>query len=337
MNSFEHTNNENVTGKRLDIQPRLSLPIRRAAWYVEPAVGVRHTMYRLDNTAADANDSPGRTTPVASIDAGSFFDRNTHWGDTDLVQTLEPRLFYLYVPYKNQDDIPVFDTGDYDFNFWTLFQENRFTGPDRMGDANQLALALTSRMLVPDSGRELFRASLGSLLYFRDRDVTLPDQPVETDDSSDLIGEFTVNLGRNWNADADVQWNPHNSQTDRNDYRLQYRAGPRQLVNLSYRRRRDSQEQADLSFLWPLGRSWHMVGRWYYSMDANETLEAIAGLGYESCCWAARLVGRSYTNSDQNNHNTEVFFQMELKGLGRLGSRVDDVLDRGILGYQPGF
>ena len=334
LNSFDHSDSDNVTGKRFDIQPRVSLPIRKAAWYVEPAVSIRHTLYDLDNVATGANDSPDRTTPVVSIDAGSFFERNTRWGNTDLVQTLEPRLFYLYVPDKNQDDIPVFDTGDYDFNYWTLFQENRFTGPDRMGDANQAALALTTRILHPDSGKQLLSASLGSLIYFRDRKVTLPGEPIETDDSSDLIGELTMNLGKHWNADAEVQWNPHDSQTDRNDYRLQYKAGQRQLVNVSYRRRRDSQEQADLSFLWPLGPSWHMVGRWYYSLDDNETIEAIAGLGYESCCWGAQLVGRSFINNDEDDRNTAVFFQVELKGLGTLGTRVDAVLERGILGYS---
>jgi LPS-assembly protein len=333
LNSFDHSDGDNVTGKRFDIQPRVSLPIRKAAWYIEPAVSVRHTSYDLDNTAKGADDSPDRTTPVVSIDAGSFFERNTRWGNSDLVQTLEPRLFYLYVPKKDQDDIPVFDTGDYDFNYWTLFQENRFTGPDRMGDANQVAVALTSRILDPGSGKQIFSASLGSLLYFRDRDVTLPGERVETDDSSDLIGEITMNIGNHWNADAEVHWNPHDSQTNRNDYRLQYKTGPRQLVNLSYRRRRDSQEQADLSFLWPLGQSWHMVGRWYYSLDDNETIEAIAGLGYESCCWGAQLVGRSFINNDEDDRNTAIFFQVELKGLGTIGAKVDDVLERGILGY----
>ena len=332
--SFDHSDGNKVTGKRYDIQPRVSLPVRRAAWYVEPAISVRHTVYDLDNGATGGNDSLERTTPVVSFDAGSFFERNIDWGQAELIQTLEPRVFYLYVPEKNQDDIPVFDTGNYDFNYWTLFQENRFTGPDRMGDANQAAVALTTRILDPVNGKQLLSASLGSLIYFRDRDVTLPGEPVARDNSSDLISEITVNLGKYWNANAEIQWNPHDSQTDRNDFRLQYKAGQRQLVNASYRRRRDSQEQADLSFLWPVSPSWHMVGRWYYSLDQNETIEAIAGLGYESCCWGAQLVGRSYINNAEEDRNTAIFLQLELKGLGTVGSSVDDVLERGILGYQ---
>ncbi len=334
LNSFDHSDGDKVTGKRLDIQPRVSLPVRRAAWYVEPAIGIRHTLYDLDRDATGGDDSPSRTTPIVSVDAGSFFERNMDWGEAELIQTLEPRLFYLYVPEKNQDDLPVFDTGNYDFNYWTLFQENRFTGPDRMGDANQAALALTTRILDPGNGKQLLSASLGSLIYFRDRKVTLPGETVESDDSSDLIGEITMNLGKYWNANAELQWNPHDSQTDRNDYRLQYKAGQRQLINASYRRRRGSQEQADLSFLWPVNQSWHMVGRWYYSLDQNETIEAIAGLGYESCCWGARLVGRNYINNNDEGRNTAVFLQLELKGLGTLGGSVDDVLERGILGYR---
>ena len=148
------------------------------------------------------------------------------------MQTLEPRLFYLYVPFDNQDDIPVFDTGEYDFNYWTLFRENRFSGPDRMGDANQLALALTSRFLNPASGIQQLSVSVGSLLYFRDRKVTLPGEPVETSTSSSIIGELTLGLTRDWSARAETQWSPSESQSELNSVHLQYRKGARQLVNL---------------------------------------------------------------------------------------------------------
>ena len=333
-NYFTHTVDDFVKGTRIDVQPRISLPVNRAAWYIDPAVSLRHTTYNLDNVADGDDDNPSRTTPVVSFDAGTFFERSSHWGQTDFVQTLEPRLFYLYVPDKNQDDIPVFDTGDYDFNFWTLFRENRFSGPDRMGDANQLALALTTRFLDPDNGVQRFSASLGSLFYFRDREVTLPGEPVETDDSSNIIGEVTLNLARNWLAKSELQWNPHDSQTARSDQHLQYRAGPRKLVNLAYRYRDGIQEQTDVSFLWPLSQSWHLVGRWYYSLDDKTTIETLGGLGYESCCWGAQIVGRSYINNDSDSRNTAVFFQLELKGLGKLGKKVDSALEHGILGYE---
>jgi LPS-assembly protein len=332
-NKFKHSGNVLVEGNRFDIQPGLSLPVNRPGWYVDPSVSVRYTTYNLDKNAVDDNDNPSRTTPVVSLDAGSFFERTSRWGNTDFVQTLEPRLFYLYVPYKDQDDIPVFDTGEYDFNFWTLFRENRFSGPDRMGDANQLALALTSRFLNPASGVQNLSVSIGSLLYFRDREVTLPGEPVETSSSSSIIGELTLGLTRNWNARAETQWNPQESQSELNSVHLQYRKGGRQLVNLAYRYRRSIEEQTDISMLWPLGNSWHLVGRWNYSLRDKVTLDALAGLGYESCCWTAQLVGRSFVRSLLTRQQA-IFLQLELKGLGRLVNTVDKALERGILGYD---
>jgi len=334
LNYFNHSDDALVKGTRIDVQPRLSLPLRRAGWYVEPAIGVRYTAYALDNVGAGMDDNPARTTPVYSLDAGSFFERNGHWGDKPYVQTLEPRLFYLYVPERDQNNLPVFDTGNYDFNFWTLFLDNRFNGPDRMGDANQLALALTTRVLDPASGTQLLGASLGSLLYFRDRTVTLPGDTADLDASSDIIGELTLALTRHWTARAEVLWNPNQSTTERNNYRVQYRLGPRQLINLGYRFRDGIQEQSDMSFLWPISRAWHVVGRWYYDFSTDETIEALGGLGYERCCWGVQLLARNYINNDGSSRTTAVFLQLEFKGLGKLGTSVDDALERGILGYQ---
>jgi LPS-assembly protein len=323
-----------VTGTRVDMLPQLSLPIERAAWYIKPSAGLRHTFYQLSDQPAGDPANPERTTAVADLDAGMFFDRDFQWRDSAYLQTLEPRLYYLYVPYKKQDDIPVFDTGNYDFNFWQLFEENRFSGPDRMGDANQLTAALTTRVLDPQSGTQRLRASLGQITYFRDLKVTLPNEPVTTDNSSDLIGELGVALSREWNVATELQWDPGAIRTDRGDVLLQYRADRRQLVNLSYRYRRATLNQTDVSFLWPLGNAWHLVGRWNYSLDDSTTLETLAGFGYESCCWALQLVGRSYVNGVNGARTNGVYAQLEFKGLTSTGSQVDNLLERGILGYE---
>lgn len=334
LNYFTHPDNSVVTGTRFDITPRLSLPLRHAGWYVEPAVGVRYTAYSLQNVAPGMNASPSRTTPVTSVDSGIFFERNGRWKNHDYVQTLEPRLYYLYVPARNQADLPVFDTGNYDFNYWTLFRDNRFNGPDRMGDANQLAVAMTTRFLKPGSGEQMLSASLGSLLYFQDRTVTLPGSTADLTTSSDVIGELNLALTRYWNAHGELLWNPQSSIVERSNYRLQYLRGPRQQINLGYRFRDGTQDQTDFSFLWPMSRKWHAVGRWYYDLDHSSTIEALAGLGYESCCWGVQLLGRNYVNSSGSGHTSAVFVQVELKGLGNLGSSVDDALERGILGYH---
>ncbi|MGB5259806.1 MAG: LPS assembly protein LptD [Gammaproteobacteria bacterium] len=334
LNYFQHSDNSLLTGTRLDLTPRISLPLVRPGWFIRPTLGIRYTTYWLDNVAPGVETDPDRTLPIATLDMGTVFERTGSWSGRPYIQTLEPRLFYLYVPYKDQDNLPIFDTDNYDQNFWSLFRENRFSGPDRMGDANQLAVALSTRIMDPASGRLLLSASLGSLLYFRDRRVTLPGETVDTEDSSDLIGEVIVGLSRRWRGRAEMQWNPHTSKVVRNDYHLQYRAGPRRLLNLGYRYRDDIQEQADVSFLWPIGRAWHAVGRWYYDLDDSETIEALAGLGYERCCWGIQVLARSFINNDGQSRNNTVFVQLELKGLGKLGASVDDALERGILGYQ---
>jgi LPS-assembly protein len=333
----EFDRDSSITGTRIDVQPRVTLPLRSTAWYLEPSASLRTTLYRLDNTDPGEEEDPDRTTPVFSVDSGAFFDRNFQLGGNSYVQTPEPRLFYLLVPNKDQDDLPVFDTGDYDFNFWQLFTENRFTGPDRMGDANQLAMALTTRIMDPASGTQRLRASIGNLFYLRDRKVTLPDEAVETDNSSDILGEVSLAFGRRWNAGTEIHWDPGETHTSRYDALLQYKAHDRQLINLSYRYRRDILKQTDVSFLWPLTDTWHVVGRWNYSLDDDQTLEALAGLGYESCCWNVQVVGRSFVNDEDGDRNTAVFLQVEFKGLTSLGDQVDSLLERGILGYHESY
>ena len=333
----EFHRDSSITGTRVDLQPRITLPLRSSAWYLEPSASLRTTFYRLDNTDPGEKDDPDRTTPVFSVDSGAFFDRYFQLGEVDYVQTLEPRLFYLRVPDRNQDDLPVFDTGAFDFNYWQLFTENRFSGPDRMGDANQLAMALTTRVLDPASGKQRLRASIGNLIYFRDREVTLPDEAVETDNSSDILGEVSLALGKYWNLGSEMHWNPDETNTSRYDTLLQYKLHDRQLLNLSYRYRRDILKQTDVSFLWPLTETWHVIGRWNYSLDDDQTLEALAGLGYESCCWNLQVVGRSFVNDKEGDRNTAIFMQVEFKGLTSLGSQVDSLLERGILGYHESY
>ncbi len=326
-----------VSGTRVDMLPRLTLPFERQSYYIKPSIGLRETFYELNDQQAGNPNNPRRTMAVVDVDTGMFFDRDFQWRGAEYMQTLEPRLYYLYVPYKKQDDIPVFDTGENDFNFWQLFQNNRFSGPDRIGDANQLAVALTTRVLDPASGVQRLRASLGQLVYFRNLKVTLPDEPVINDNTSDLIGEFGLTLSREWDTSTQIQWDPSAARTNRGDVLLQYHADKHQLVNLSYRYRRSLQNQTDVSFLWPLGDAWHLIGRWNYSLDDSKTLDMLAGFGYESCCWALQLVGRSYINNVSGDLTNGVYLQAELKGLTSTGSQVDSLLRRDILGYESSY
>jgi len=326
---------ERVTGGRIDLTPRLSLPVQRTAYEITPTLGVRSTHYRLSNTGAAGlpDDSPSRTTPLFSLDSRLFLERNLSLGGRSYTQTLEPRLFYLYVAGRDQDDIPLFDTSLPTFTYRELFEENRFNGSDRMGDANQLAVALTTRLLDPDSGAQRMRASVGELVYFQNRNVSLNSTAPQTDRVSDVAAELEMTLTGSWSVKGDLVWNPRDLQSERGNLRFQYHPRFRQVLNLSYRYQRGRQNQVDTSALWPLGANWHLLGRWYYDINDTKVLETLAGIEYDSCCWGTRLVVRNYVDNTDRMDNRVIMLQIVLKGLTRFGSNIESILEDGILGY----
>ncbi|MCP5195906.1 MAG: LPS-assembly protein LptD [Gammaproteobacteria bacterium] len=338
-----------VTGTRLDLWPTVGWTLQKPWGYLKPEAGFRYTGYQLNDTEPNVHDAPSRDLPVLSLDSGLIFDRplQTNWlGIASGTQTLEPRLFYLYVPYRNQDDIPLFDSGRMDRNYDWLFRKNRFTGADRMGDANQLTAALTTRVIDSASGRERLRASIGQIQYFEDRRVTLyPDTPTATEDNSGLIAQGQLNLSAQWSLQGGVQLEPDNRDLLRGAFDLRYYANPRQLLNLSYLLDRDPSEQApdagdqihslDVSLLWPLTPQWRVLTRWNQAMNVGRNLETLAGLEYEDCCWAWRAVARQYRNSPvEPDSKTGFYLELELKGLSRLGGGLENILQSSIIGYQ---
>ena len=324
-----------VIGQRVDLMPTLSFQQRDAAWFIAPKAGLRFTHYDLENTAPAQSNSLTRTIPTASVDAGMFFERDWSVGDRGLLQTLEPRLFYLYVPFKHQDDLPIFDTGTFDFTYAQLFAENRFTGADRVGDANQLSIALTSRLLASSTGEEYLRLNVGQIRYFRDREVTLPGTPVETSNASPLVVDLTATIARQWQFSTGIQWDIGEDRITKNNTGLRYQPDPLRVVNLSYRFAPDNFEQADTSIAWPIAKDWRFVGRFAYSLAQNKTVEAFGGIEYESCCWAFRTVIRRYLSGTQTEN--AFFFQLEFKGLTGTGSSTVDFLQRSIPGYENDF
>ncbi len=313
-----------VTGTRLDLYPSVSLPWHASWGFVVPRVGVRYTGYDLEG---GAEDTAHRSLPVASLDAGLVFERPAVWRDRPLTVTLEPRFFYLRVPYKNQDGLPLFDTGAPDFSFYHLFRDNRFTGADRIGDANQAVLALTSRVLDRASGAEQLRLSIGQIRYFDDLRVNLP-AGTTTPAGSELVAEAQARLGSDWFLRGGVQWNPERQESARDSLFLHYRPAPDRIINLGYRFLRDVQEQVDASFHWPLANRWTAVGRWVYSVPDERTLHAYASLQYRSCCWAVRAGFKRTVLSDGSTDNT-VLLELELTGLGNIGRALENPLDRG--------
>ncbi len=314
-----------VNGARLDIKPRLEWNKHRKAWYSTVAGSIRHTHYDLSELP-----SLSRTVPIFSTEVGMYFDR-LHEADGSLL-TLEPRLYYLYAKRTEQDQLPVFDTGALDFNFSQLFRENRFSGADRVNDANQLTLALSSRR-INSQGREKFQASLGQILYFDDRTVTLPDDTPETSSTSDLVGELKLEFDQNWSGSTAIQWNPTTATTERSSASISYRDGTDRLVNIGHRYLRDDGEFVSASFAWPIKNNWRIASGWNYSLDDNRSIETVLGLEYEDCCWAFRTAARRYITDDGRDHNTAYFFQLVLKGLAPVGQNVTEVLSESVGGY----
>jgi len=278
-------------------------------------------------------ENPSRNTPLFSLDSGLVLNRNTG-GKRRLISTLEPRLQYVYIPYREQDTLPVFDTGIPDLNLVQLFRDDRFAGPDRVGDANRLAAGLSTRLLDPDTGRQYLAATLGGQYFLKDQKVTLPGELPESRSSSDLFAELNFGFFNYWNLAFGYQWDPDQQVTKKNVYRVQYKPGRNQVVNLAYRMQRSELEQTDLSFSWPLGRRWNAVGRWNYSLRDNQSLESFFGLEDGSCCWGIRVVGRRYVAGRTGEYDTSFMLQFNFKGLGDLGSPAAKLLASGILGYE---
>ena len=324
--------NDGVTGQRLDLLPQLTLPLGPQGLRFTPGIALDYTRYELSDTAPGGPDELSRTTPIVTLDAHAVFERTV--GASQRVQTLEPRARYTYIPLRSQDQFPVFDTGEPDFNFVQLFRDNRFTGIDRLGDADQLAVGVTSRLLDGSTGEEYLNATLGQIVYFEDRDVTLPGETPATQDLSDLLAEVGLHVSKRWNADVGYQWDPDQTRADKSAVRFQYRTPGRGVLNLGYRFRRAELEQTDVSFALPVGPRFDVVGRWNFSLPEEETLERFLGFEYQSCCWAMRVVTRRYVSTRSGDTESAIFLQLELKGLTSLGSPADDLLEHGILGYS---
>jgi LPS-assembly protein len=250
------------------------------------------------------------------------------------VHTFEPRVLYLYVPYRDQSALPVFDTGEPDLNLVQLYRDNRYVGPDRLGDANQLSVGFTTRLLDRETGRQFLSATAGQAYYFDSPRVVLPNEPVLGLKSSNMLAQMEVSAFKNWNARMGVQWDPHETRSEKGEARLQYAPAYNKVANLGYRFRRGSLEQWDASVAWPVTDTWTTYGGMTYSLKDSATINQFAGLEYRSCCWKARLVARKYVSSRTGETDSDVQLQLELNGLASLVPGVDAFLERSIRGYS---
>ena len=324
--------------------------------YITPKLKYAYTHYDLDldsqgqaqAIAQSANPAYGsynstlnRDIPIASVDSGLYFDRNTSLFGTNYRQTLEPRMYYLYVPYKDQKDIPLFDTGETLFSYDSLFRDNRFSGTDRIGDENKLSLGVTTRW-IEDNGFERQNFSIGQAYYFKDRKVQLPgiNYRDRTDSQSDVSPYallYNYYFNRDWRFNSDFNWDPdsHTTRSGSAMFHYQPEDNPNKVVNVGYRYRNDTIaydsttgtwkvgggdygtpgdpnyikdyykiQQHDFSVIWPVVPQWSVIARWQHDYNRNRTLEAMGGFEYDNCCWKLRLINRYWVDYDDFSQAT---------------------------------
>ncbi|WP_026355228.1 LPS-assembly protein LptD [Massilia niastensis] len=317
-------------GNRAALVAQVSYPWVRPGYFITPKLILNSRKYDLDPDRRGANSQtkPSVTLPSFSLDSGMVFERETTLFGGATTQTLEPRLFYVYTPYRNQDDIPVFDTGRAGFNYAQLFSENRYVGLDRVSDANQLTAALVSRYIQPD-GAERLRLAFGQRIYFDKPRVRLPNEPVNQS-RSDVLLAASGRISETWSFDSGVQYDATGSSLYSSNAGVQWQPGRMKVVNAEYRYQRDSFRNIDLSAQWPLSQRWYGVGRISYALrsygvgqavnqpQGSKLIESLIGLEYKADCWVFRMGAQRFVTASQTT-STPIFFQLELNGLSRLG------------------
>lgn len=348
-----------VTGHRLTLEPQISLPWRTPGIFVVPSAKYRYTSWQLDRQAVDTSANPTRGVPTFSLDSGLVFDRTVSAFGGSYNQTLEPRLYYLYTPYEEQGNLPLFDTSQLRLGFNQLFRDNRYSGGDRIGDANQLTAALSTR-LYDEQGFERLAFSLGQIFHFRDRRVT-PDSPLQrwlqlqpVDDSrSALVAEGYYAMDDNWQLRSDLHWNELRGTVDEGSLTFSWLRDDRSVFNAGYRYRALGDvflqspggldrriRQTDISGVLPLNENWQLFGRWNYDHSNSRNLETFAGVEYSNCCATMRVLLRDWVNdyeflNQQARQNRGLYFQLSLHGLGNItGAGISNLLSDGIPGFK---
>lgn len=347
-----------TTGSRLYLEPGLSFPMRWNASYINPEVRMRYVSYDLERpeNSLQTSNSPSTAVPQAIIDAGLFFERDLQFSGSDYQQTLEPRLYYLYSPYKKQLDQPTFDTSPLTFDYQQLFQPRRLVGHDRLEDFNQVATGVTSRLIESSSGRELGHASIGQIFYFADRRVTaLNTETTDDQASSAIAGQFSLQPTPSLWANANILWDQGNNEIEQGNAYLHYEPSKNgSIYNIGYRYNQPDAaistlqngiRQADASAAVPISQHWRLFARVNYDLDLHTTLEDMVGVEYEDCCWVTRIVyqraifGEEFDSVGQpkTQRDQAILVEFQLKGLGGLGRKVNTLLEESIWGYRDRY
>ena len=346
---FDH--NSKQSGNRAVLYPSVRWNLHNEWGFISPKLGVHYTFYDLDNFESTPGRTVSRTLPIFNIDAGMTFERQTRLFGNDFVQTLEPRLFYNYIPTKSQNDLPNFDSSENSFSYEQLFRENLYSGNDRINSANSLTAALQTRYLDDKTGAERLRAGIGQKYYFTTDNVLLDGSVSRYQrNRSDWIAFGHGQISESVSAHAVVHYNENRRRWENLDTGLLYNPEPGKALSVRYKYGRnepiylqddgsyyyDKLKQVDIGVQWPITRQLSAVARFNYDLGVKKPLEQLVGLEYRSgCgCWSASVVGQRYVDS-LNSHKNAVFFNLQLKDLSNIGNNPSEKLRLAIPGYSP--
>jgi len=302
-------------------------------------VGVGSGIYQNN---VDSVKKYRRIVPTLSIDSKITLERDTNWGGEQATQTFEPTVFYVYTPYREQANLPVFDTAATTSGLSQLFSDNAYSGHDRVADQNQFTLAITSRFLSNQTGEEKLSATVAQRHYVDSQRVTVPGETGRTDRASDVLGEVALRYSRHLKGALSAQYTPKFSRWQAGAASLAYRPRPGHSYSASYRYQKDTFDSIDTAFQAPVARNWYAVGRLNYSLQQNSVLnpgqdpgvvEGLIGAEYDGGCWVGRIVVQQFATSATRKTN-QVFFQIELNGIGRLGTDPLSALKSSVPNYR---
>jgi len=333
------TDAQKITGSRFTMTPAITIPLTSEYGYIKPKVSANIRSYNLNNSPDNNKDI---VTPIFSLDSGVYLDRNINFLNQNYTNTLEPRLFYVYIPYKDQSVLPNFDSGLADLNMQTLFYENQYNGQDRINDANQLTASLTSKFL-DKNGKERLSAIIAQRYYFEDRRVFGNDLTEAKKANSDIFMGASAKLPNSLNLDAMFQFDPTSNSLLRSTLGSRYNPEPGKMLNVSYRLidniigYNQDLEVFNAAGQWPLGNRFYSIGRYNYDLKSSQTIEVLAGLEYDGGCWVARSIFDRISLPTSPNPNYAFFIQLELNGIGSIGSdanKLNNFLYRNVPGLR---
>lgn len=342
-------------GTRHTLTGSVSKTWQTPGWYIKPALQLNLRQYQFDQTyssaAVNRNSSESFVVPTFTFDSGLQLERDTSYLGRAFVQTLEPRLYYVRTPYRDQSMLPLYDTAAYDFNMATVFMPSPYAGQDRIADLNTLTLGATSRLIDPETGQEVLSLGVAQRLRFSDQLVTLPTEAPITDRLSDLLIGGRVQVNDRWSLNGSMQVNTESNQSVRTTLGARYTPSNYRVLSTTYRLKEGTSEQIDFAWQWPLsdlfgpsapdkgpGRGlgpghWYSVGRLNYSMLDKKIVDMIAGFEYDAGCWIGRVVLERLQQST-TSANQRILFQLEFSDFSRIGSSPLQTLKDNVPRYQ---